>query len=120
MVVLFIRGKVRGCEPARPLERPLGPFGPEMPKKSRTCLPGSPAPEPKKKSPKSLGNSLGGLRRVSGKCPKESFSDCFLRLFGDFSGFPGPHETFSKLFRRFGPEGPEGPLQGAGWFATKG
>ena len=27
------------CKPAGPLQRSLGPFGPEMPKKSRKCLP---------------------------------------------------------------------------------
>ena len=60
-------------EPARLLQRSLGPLGPEIPKKSRKCFPGPPAPAPRKVSPKSLGNSLRSLRRVSGKCPKSLF-----------------------------------------------
>ena len=91
-------------EPARPLQRSLGPFRPEIPKKSRKCLPGPPAPEPRKVSKifKSLGNNLGSLPRVSGKCRKSLFG-LFARLFGDFSGFPGrrPRETFYETFSAF-------------------
>ena len=55
---------------------------PEMPKKSRKCLPGL-RPQKPEKSPKSLRSSLGSLRRVSGKCRK-SLVGLFPRLFGDF------------------------------------
>ena len=104
----------------RPLQRSVGPFRPEMPKKSRKCFPGPPAPEPRKvlkKSREQSAKSPESLRKVS----KECFFGLFPRLFGDFSGFRGrrPRETFSRLFRHFRPEGPERPLQGAGWFPTK-
>ena len=70
-------------------QRSLGPFGPEMPKKSRTCL------------PKSLQKVSGSLQRVSGKCWKSLFG-LFLRLFADHSGFRGrrPRETYD-FFRHF-------------------
>ena len=63
------------------------------------------------KSRKSFGNSVGSLRRVSGKCQKSLFGP-FPGLFGDFSGFWGrrPRGTFSRLLQHFGPEGPERPL----------
>ena len=48
-------------------------------------LPRPAAPEPRK-PPKSLGNSLGCLRRVSGKCRKRLFG-LLLSLFGDSSWF---------------------------------
>ena len=79
------------CERARPLQRSLGPFAPEMPKKSRECLRGL---RPRNPSPKSL-------QRVS----KESFRtvpETFWRLFG----VPGPEapgdilETFSAFRAR--------------------
>ena len=99
-------------EPARPLQRPPGP---EMPKKSRKCLLGPPARDPKK-SRKSLGDSPGSLGRVSGKC-LESVFGVFRDFLETFLGSRGrsPRETFSRLFRHFGPWGPERPLQGAGW-----
>ena len=59
------------CEPARPLQRSPGPFGPEIPKKSRKCLLDLPAPEPRKVSKKSW--------EQSGKSPENVervFSDC--------------------------------------------
>ena len=62
-------------------------------------------------TPKSLQKVSGTVRKVSGECQKSLFG-LFPRLFGDFSGFRGrrPRETFSRLFRHFGPEGPERPL----------
>ena len=79
-------------EPARPFQRSLGPFGPEMPKRSRKCLPGPPAPESRKVSKKSReqsGKSPESLRRVS----KESFQtvpETFWRHFRDLFGISGP------------------------------
>ena len=64
--------RTKSWEPARPLHRSLGPFGPEMPKKSRKYLPGPPAPEPRKVSKKS--------REQSGKSPDSR----------DFFGISGP------------------------------
>ena len=64
-------------EPARPLQRSFGPFGPEiihMPRESRKCLPGPPAPEPRKVSKKSREQS-GKSRESLRKVPKV-FSDC--------------------------------------------
>ena len=83
------------CERARPLQRSLGPFRPEMPKKSRKCLPPG--------TPKSLQKVSGTVRKVSGECRKILLG-LFPRLFGDFSGFRGrrPRETFSRLS---GPKG---------------
>ena len=45
---------------------------------------------------------------VSGKC-LESVFGLFPDFFGDFLGVPGrrPRETFSRLFRQFGPGGPD-------------
>ena len=84
-------------EPARPLQRSFGPSAPEMPRKSRKCLPGPEAPGPPK-SQKSLGESPASLRRVSGKCLQSVFG-----VFRDFLGSRGrrPRETFSRLFLAF-------------------
>ena len=58
------------------------------------------------------------LQKVSGTVREDSFDTfrrlprLFPRLFGDFSGSRGrrPRDTFSRLFRHFGREGPERPL----------
>ena len=74
-------------EPARPLQRSPGPSGPEMPKKSQKCLPGSPAPRPQKVSKKSRGQSgksPESLRKVSGECFWSVPG-----IFGDFLGSRG-------------------------------
>ena len=79
-------------EPARPLQRSLGPFGPEMPKKSRKCLPGPPGP---RKVSKKSRESPESLRKVL----KESFRtvpETFWRLFG----VPGP-EAPGDIFETF-------------------
>ena len=107
-------------EPARPLQGSLTPSRPEMPKKSRKCLAGPLDRVPEKVSKKSReqsGKSPESLRKVSGEC-----FWTFSGLFGDFFRVPGqrPRETFSRLFRHFGPGGPERPLQGAGWFPILG
>ena len=64
-------------------------------------------PRNPEKSPKSLGNSLGSLRRVPGKCRKRLFG-LFPTLFGHFSGFRGrrPRETL------FGISGPRDLCKG--------
>ena len=72
-------------------QRSLGPSGPETQKKSEKSLPGPEAPGP----PESL-------EKVS----KKSFGS-FSRLFSDSPDF---FETFFRLFRGFGPGGPERPL----------
>ena len=105
-------------EPARPLQRSLAPSGPEMPKKSRKCLenvsrglrPRTPH-KVSKKSRGQSGKSPESLRRVSGKC-LESVFGVFRDFLETFWGSRGlrPRETFSRLFRHFGPGGPERPL----------
>ena len=92
------------CEPACPLQRSLGPFGPEMPKKSLKCLPGPPTPEPRevsKKSREQSGKSPESLRKVS----KESFQTVP-------GTFPGKHFRDFKFwaFRARRREGHERPL----------
>ena len=72
-------------EPARPLQRSLGPFGPVALGNSAKRL---------------FRHSLETLRRLPG---------LFLSPFGDFWG-RRPRQPFSRLFRHFGPEGPERPL----------
>ena len=103
-------GPTKNWEPARPLQRSLGPSGPEMPKESRKCLPSPPAAGPQKVSKRSRGQSgksPESLRKVSGECFWS-----VLGLFGDFLGSRRrrPRKTFSRLFRHFGPGGPERPL----------
>ena len=68
-------------EPARPLQRSLRPSGPEIPKKSRKCLPKS-------------------LQKVSGTVRKDS-CDTFRRLPKLFPRLFGVtfRETFSRFFR---------------------
>ena len=104
-----IKRLVMFCEPARPLQRSLGPFAPEMPKKSRKCLPGPPAPEPRKVSKQS--------REQSGKSPESVervFSDCsrdFLETFrGSGAGGPGRH--FRDFFGISGAKGPRDLCKG--------
>ena len=86
------------CEPARPLQRSLGPFGPEMRKKSRKCLPGPPAPEPRKVSKKSQEESEKTLSTLSGDSPETSqtVAETSRRLFG----VPGP-EAPGEIFETF-------------------
>ena len=79
-----------------PVQSSLGPFGPAIPKKSRTCL--TPARLDPEKSPKSwerCGKSPKSFQQVS----KESLSafGLFPRLFGDFPSASGTG-TFSWLF----------------------
>ena len=99
-----------------PLQRSLRRFGTQMPRKSRKCLPGPPAPKP----PKSLQKVWGAVRKASvdtfRRLSRALLPRLSLRLLGDSSGFRGqrPLKTFSRLFRHFGPEAPERPLQGAG------
>ena len=88
-------------KPACPLQRSPRPSGPEMPTKSRECL------RDLKKSQKSLGESPASLRRVSGKC-LESVFGVFRDFFETFWG--RGRETFSRLFRHFGPGGHGRPL----------
>ena len=62
-----------------------------------------------KTSPKSLGDSLGSLRRVSGEC-----FWTFSGLFGDFFGVQqagGPGRHFQDFFGISGPEGPRDPCK---------
>ena len=92
-------------EPARPLQRSPRPSGPEMPKKSRKCLPGPPAPRPQKVSTKSRrqsGKSPESLRKVSGECVWS-----VLGLLGDFLGPRGrrPGRHFRDFFGISDPEG---------------
>ena len=70
-------------EPARPLQRPLAPFAPEMPRKSRNCLPGPLALEPRKVSKKSLEQSEKTLSTFSRDSPETSQTvpETFWRLF---------------------------------------
>ena len=106
-------GWPRNClcwEPARPLQRSLRPSGPKMPKKSRKCLPGPPAPGPQKVSKKSR-NTPKTLSRHFPETLRR-LARLSQRLFWDFLGSRGrgPRETFSRLFWHFGPGGPGRPL----------
>ena len=107
---LFTVDQPAPWEPARPLQRSLVPSGPEMPKKSRKCLPGPPGPGPQKNFQKVLEHtkkhSPDTFRRL------RRFPRLSPRLCGDFLGSQGrrPRETFSRLSRHFGPGGPERPL----------
>ena len=92
------RGSLQKCtfdlknwEPARPLQVSLGPFRPEMPKKSRKYLPGRPSPG----TPKSLQEVSMTVREVSG----ESLESVW-RVVLDYPG-----ETFSKKILAFRVEG---------------
>ena len=101
-----------GWEPARPLQRSLGPSGLEMPKKSRKCLPGPPAPGPQKVSKKSRGQSgksPESLGKVSGEC-FWSIPDFLETFWGPGAGGPGRH--FRDLFGISGPEGPRDLCKG--------
>ena len=84
-----------------------GPSGPKCRKSLENVSRGL-RPRNPEKSPKSLGNSPKRLFRHT----LWRLSGLFPRLFGDFSGSRGrrPRETFSRLFRHLGPEGPERPL----------
>ena len=89
-------GSAHFWERARPLQRSLGRSGPEMPKKSRKCLPG-PQKVSKKSwnTPKTLSrHSPETLRTLPGLSP---------RLFGDFLG--PPLGDVSRLSREFGAGG---------------
>ena len=107
-------GNHENCKPARPLQRSLEPLGPEMPKKSRKCLPGPLAPEPRKVSKKSsLGtvgkDSFDTFRRLSGHFP-----DCsrdFLETFRG-SGAGGPGRNFRDFFGISGPKDPRDLCKG--------
>ena len=83
-------------EPARPLQRSFGPSGPEMPKKSRKCLPLRPAPAPQKVSKVSV-----TVWEVSGESPES-----VLRVFSEWG----------KHFRDFFGMSALRPLLGVGWF----
>ena len=90
--------------------------GPEMPKKSRKCLPGPPAPEPRKVSKKSREQS-----KKSPESVERVFSDCsrdFLETFRR-SGAGGPGRHFLDFFGISGPKGPRDLCKGAGSFATQ-
>ena len=84
-----------------------------MPKKSRKCLPGPPAPEPRKVSKKSQEQSEKTLSTLSGDSPvtSQTIAETFSRLFGE----PGPeapgdiYETFSVIS---GPSGPRDLCKG--------
>ena len=83
-------------EPAHPLQGSFGPSGPEMAKKSRKMSGGAGDPQ---KSRKSLGDSPGSLRRVSGNCLESVFG-----VFRDFletfwgPGATGPGRHFRDFF----------------------
>ena len=82
----------------------FGALSLETPKKSRKCLLGPPAPEPRKVSKKSREQSDKTLSILSG-----DFSDCsrdFLETFRG-SGDRGPRRHFRDFFSISGPE--EGP-----------
>ena len=100
-----IRVQVIWCwEPARPLQGSFGPSGPEMPKKSRKCLPGPVAWNPEKVSKKSRGQSgksPESLERVSGEC-----FWTVPALFGHSVGVPG------HFFGISGPLGPKDRCKG--------
>ena len=97
-----IQRPVLGNQPA-PYRGLSGPPGPKCRKSlenlSQGLRPGTP-----KKSPKSP-------EKVQKHSP-DTFGRLSPGLFGDFFGSPDrrPRETFSRLFRHFGPEGPERPL----------
>ena len=86
-----------------------GLSGPEMPKKSRKCLPGPPAWDLQKVS--------GTVWEVSGESPESVW-----RVFPDFlatfsvSQAGGPRRHFRDFFGISGPEGSRDPCKGAGWF----
>ena len=100
-------------EPARPLQRSLGPFGPEMPKNVSKMPPGASGPG----APKSLQKVSGTVWEVSGESPESVervFSDCsrdFLETFrGSGAGDPGRH--FRDFFGISGPKGPRDLCKG--------
>ena len=114
------QGSFKHWEPARPLQRPLRPFGPKCRKSlEKVSGPGT---------PKNLQKVSGTVWDFSGESPesvKRVFSDCSRDFSDGFrdSGARGPSrhfrdifETFSRHFRHFGPKGPERPLKGAHWF----
>ena len=100
-------------EQARPLQRSLGPFGPEMPKKSRKCLLGPLALEP----PISLPKVSGTVWEVCGESPgsvERVFSDCsqdFLETFRG-SGPEAPGDIFETFSAFQGPKGPRDLCKG--------
>ena len=98
-----------GNQPA-PYRGLSGPPGPKSQKSLKNVSRGL-RPRDPKKSQKSLGDSPGSPRRVSGKC-LESVFGLSPGLFGDFLGSRGrrPRETFLRLFWDLGPGGPERPL----------
>ena len=91
-------------EPVGHLQGSLGPSRPERPEKVWKKSPGASGPSP----PRESGKSLEGLEKVS-KVPKRHFWELFQTLGGPWG--LRPRETFSRLFRGFGPGGPERPLQ---------
>ena len=98
-----------GNQPA-PYRGLPGPLGPKCRKSLENVSRGLRPLDPKK-SQESIGDSPASLRRVSGKC-LESVLGVFRDFRGDFLGCRGqrPRETFSRLFRHFGPRGPGRPL----------
>ena len=102
------------CEPAHPLQRSLGPFGAKVPKKSRNCLLGPPAPEPQNVSGTVRKDSFDTLWRLSG-----GFPDCspdFLETFrGCGAGDPGIH--FRDFFGISGPKSLRDLCKGGGLVA---
>ena len=98
-----------GNQPA-PYRGLLGPPGPKCRKSLENVSQGLRPRDPKKSQKKSRGQSgksPESLRKVSGECFWSVPG-----LFGDFLGSRGlrPRETFSRLFRHFGPGGPKRPL----------
>ena len=87
-----------------------GPSGPKS-RKSLESVSWGLWPRSPEKSLKSLGNGLGSLRKVSGKCQKSLFG-LFPRLFGDFSGSRGRTPHFRDVFGFSGPKGPRDLCKG--------
>ena len=99
-----------GNQPA-PYRGLAGPPGLKCRKSLQKYLSGPPAPAPQKSLPKVPGtlqkHSPDTFRRLSGDLP-----DCPRDSFGDFLVSRGrrPRETFSRLFRHFGPFDSPGDL----------
>ena len=109
-----------GNQPA-PLQRSLGPSGPEIKKKVSKMSPGASGPG----TPKSLKKVSGTVREVSGESPESVwrvFLDCprdFLETFwGPGAGGPGRH--FRDFFGISGPEGPRDLCKGRAGSQAKG
>ena len=81
-----------------------------MPERSRNYLPGwaEKSPKTRRNTPENI------LQTLSGDSPdtSQTVPETFLRLLG----VSQPWETFSRLFRLFGPSGPERPCKGQGGF----